>query len=114
MSKLKTPIIPEFLFQINQKKVLERMRDRWTTAQIKEYSAVHSEYGAISAALKWYRANDVSKIDINKLLEKSIQRPTLFIWGTEDEVIAPEIIPLQKPYIKASYQELSLTTGHPL
>ena len=114
MQKLRTPFLPEFLFQISQEKVAERMKDRWTPEQIAECLAIHKEHGATTAALNWYRAMATEKTAIAELLENPIQRPTLFIWGVQDPVVAPAIIPLQKPYIKAPYQELSLTTGHSL
>ena len=114
ISKFQLPFVPEFLFHLNQKKVANRMVGRWTTPQIAEYLAIHREYGATTAALNWYRAVDLEAGEGYASFEKPITRPTLFIWGTEDPVIAPAIIPLQKPYIHAPYKELSLKTGHSL
>lgn len=113
MENFQTPFLPEFLFALNQKKAAEGLKGRWSPALIKECLAIQSEYGALTAALNWYRAMDLEKINGNDL-KKDILRPTLFIWGKEDPVIAPEIIPLQKEFIKAPYQELSLATGHSL
>lgn len=112
MKRFQTPFIPEFLFHLNQKKVADGLRDRWTAEQITECMAIQREYGATRAAFNWYRASKINEKAEIKPFEKNILRPTLFIWGTEDPVVAPEIIPLQKPYIKAAYQELSLETGH--
>ncbi len=114
MKKLQTPFLPEFLFHLNQKKTADGLRGRWTDAQIAECMAIQREYGATTAALNWYRAMDLDGVSTNQAFEKNIQRPTLYIWGTKDPLIAPEIIPLQEQYIKAPYQELSLETGHSL
>lgn len=56
----------------------------------------------------------MDKNTVDKSFEKNIQRPTLFIWGTEDPVIVPEIIPLQKVFMQAPYEELSVKSGHSL
>jgi len=115
MQKLRTPFLPEFLFQISSKKnMAEKMKGRWTSEQLAEYLAIHKEHGATTAALNWYRAMATDKVAIDQLLEKPIERPTLFIWGIHDPVVAPSIIPLQKSHINAPYQELSLSTGHSL
>lgn len=110
MEKLQMPFVSEFLFALNQQKAADGLKGKWTDEQIKECLAIQSEYGALTAALNWYRANiGHSK---NQSFEKNILRPTLFIWGKKDPVIASEIIPLQKAYIQAPYQELALNTGH--
>lgn len=114
MKKLQTPFLPEFLFHLNQKKAADGLSGRWTAAEIAECMAIQREYGATTAALNWYRAMDLDVVSTNQAFEKNIQRPTLYIWGTKDPVIAPEIIPLQQRYIKAPYQELNLETGHSL
>ena len=113
MKRFQMPLLPEFLFILNQQKVADGLRGRWTDEQIAECLAIQSEYGALTAALNWYRAAD-RKHTTNQAFNKNIIRPTLFIWGKQDPVVAPEIIPLQQAYIQAPYQELSLETGHSL
>lgn len=114
IKRLQTPFLPEFLFAINQKKVAEGLKDRWSPELLQECLAIQKEYGALTAALNWYRAMDTEKVGIEKSFKKKIIRPTLFLWGTEDPVVSPEIIPLQQPYIQASYQEITFSTGHSL
>lgn len=114
IDKLKMPFLPEFLFYLNPNKISQKMEGRWTAAQLTEYLAIQQEYGATTAALNWYRAIDIEKAITEKSFEKNIHRPTLFIWGTKDPVIAGEIIPLQEDFIKAPYRELPLETGHSL
>lgn len=114
IKKLQQPFLPEFLFYMTHHKFAERMENRWTASQIEEYMAIQREYGATTAALNWYRALNIENIVKDKIFEKAIERPTLFIWGTADPVIAPAIIPLQADYIKTPYRELPLETGHSL
>lgn len=114
MQKLKLPFIPELVYHLNHKKFLKRMEGSWKPYQIEEYEAIQKEYGAVSAAINWYRAMDVLNENEEQSFYKKINRPTLFLWGTEDPVLAPEIIPLQEPYIETDYQELSFKTGHAL
>lgn len=111
MKRLQMPFVPEFLFALNQQKVAEGLKGRWTKEQIQESLAIQREYGALTAALNWYRAANIANT-IDQSFEKNIHRPTLFIWGKKDPVVASEIIPFQKAYIRAPYQELALTTGH--
>jgi len=114
MKRLQTPFLPELLFHWNQQKAATALKGRWTDEEIAECLAIQREYGALTAALNWYRAMNLEEISDNAFLEKDILRPTLYIWGTKDPVIARAIIPLQKPLIKAAYQEISLETGHSL
>lgn len=113
MKRFQMPFLPEFLFHLNQQKVADGLSGRWSDELIQECLAIQRENGALTAALNWYRAMRFEE-GIGKEFKKDIQRPTLFIWGKDDPVIVPAIIPLQKSYIKAPYQELSLATGHSL
>lgn len=115
MKRLQTPFLPEFLFQINRKSFLKRVANVWTPEQIAEYEAILSEHGALSGGLNWYRAVDIEKVIADKTFEKNIIRPTLFIWGSKDQVIAPEIIRKQEAYIiDVPYKALKLEVGHSL
>ena len=73
---------------------------------------MQAEQGACTAMLNRYRAMDVAQIANSKRYDKTVNRPTLFIWGTEDGVIAPSIIPRQKDLINASYKAVVLETRH--
>jgi len=114
MKRFQMPFLPQFLFHLNQEKVADGLSGRWTDAQIAECMAIQREYGATAAAFNWYRAAKADSKTVDESFEKNILRPTLFIWGTEDPVVAQDIIPLQKAYIKAPYQELSVQSGHSL
>lgn len=114
IKKLQTPFLPELLFHLNQDKFFKKKEDIWTPEQIAEYKAIHQEHGATTAALNWYRAMDVEKVISEKSLKKKITRPTLFLWGTHDPVIAPEIISEQKKLINAPFKITQLEAEHSL
>jgi len=86
----------------------------WTPEQIAEYKSMHSEHGAFTSALNWYRAIDIEQVVKDKIFEKNITRPTLYIWGYDDQVVTPDIIPQQSNYIQAPFKTLRLEAGHSL
>ena len=94
MKRFQLPFLPQFLFHLNQKKVADGLRGRWTEAQIAECMAIQREYGATTAAFNWYRAAKSTSKTVDKSFKKNILRPTLFIWVTEDPVVAHDILSL--------------------
>ncbi|MEP3210183.1 MAG: alpha/beta hydrolase [Maribacter sp.] len=114
IKKLQNPFLPEYKFVANRQQFFKQMMRNSPKDQLKEYIALQSELGATTATLNWYRALDINKIVGEKTYIKTINSPTLFIWGSEDMVIAPAIIPEQKTWIAASYKEVVLPTGHGL
>ena len=112
--RLQTPIIPEYKFIANDQLFFKQMMAKTPKEYLEEYVALQAEQGACTAMLNWYRAMDVPQIATSEIYEKKVIRPTLFIWGKEDGVIAPAIIPQQEALINAPYREISLETGHGL
>lgn len=111
---LQMPILPEYKFIASHQQFFKQMMANSPKEYLAEYVALQAEWGACTAMLNWYRAMDVEQIATSKKYEKIVNRPTLFIWGTEDGVIAPAIIPQQKALINAPYREIALATGHGL
>jgi pimeloyl-ACP methyl ester carboxylesterase len=111
---LQMPNEPEKVFLSNKQARLKKMLENLPASHQQDYLQIFADSGAFGAAVNWYRAMDIEKFVREKTFGKPILRPTLFIWGTQDAVIAPTIIPQQKKWIKADYQELSLDTGHNL
>ncbi|MEM7372469.1 MAG: alpha/beta hydrolase [Bacteroidota bacterium] len=111
---LQLPLLPEYRFVANDQQFYKQMMSKNHPDYLAEYLALYGEYGAATAALNWYRALDVEEMASNKIFKRSIQAPTLYIWGKEDGVIAPAIIPQQEALIEATYREISLETGHGL
>ena len=112
MHKLRMPILPELMLQLFRKRLLGNLEGIWTTEQIAESNKILAERGACTAMLNWYRAIDFSDEGIQDYKTKLVTRPTLYIWGKDDPVIAPEIIPEQKKLITAPYKEIKLDCGH--
>jgi len=113
MSLLQKPILAELMFVLNRKKMSEAVKGKWRDEEIEEVNAVFGEHGAMTAALNWYRALDNSDGYLHEL-KQSVSRPTLFIWGNQDKVLAPHIISQQEALIDAPYQEIELDAGHSL
>lgn len=113
IAKLQKPILPEFLFVLARDKMMDNVRGVWREEEIEEVNALLGEHGALTAALNWYRAADITTKSVDQL-KKKIVRPTLYIWGNQDQVLAPEIIPLQNKWLTAFYKEVELDAGHSL
>lgn len=112
--RLQTPIVPEYKFVANGQAFYKQLMGGNPQKYLDEYLALFAEHGAAAAAINWYRAIDVEKLASDDMFKKHIECPTLYIWGTEDGVIAPSLIPLQEKLIDATYREVSLPTGHGL
>lgn len=114
ISTFQLPILPELLFVIGKDKMLSSLEGVWRDEEISEIKDLLSEHGAMTSALNWYRApGNIDSTNIGELKKKVI-RPTLYIWGNQDKVVAPDIIPLQKEFIEAPYKEVELDAGHSL
>ncbi|MEM1120553.1 MAG: alpha/beta hydrolase [Bacteroidota bacterium] len=114
IQKLQMPYLPEILFHLNQQKVVEGLHGKWKETEIADCLAIQREPGALTAALNWYRAVDFETIATDTTFKSIVQRPTLYIWGSDDPVITPDIIPQQAPLMSASYKELEIEAGHSL
>jgi len=112
--RLQTPLVPEYKFVANNQQFYRQMMSANPEYYLTEYLSLFAEHGAATATLNWYRAMQIDDIVDSKIYEKEISTATLFIWGTEDGVIAPEIIPQQEKWIVAPYKEVALETGHGL
>ncbi|TAE32198.1 MAG: alpha/beta hydrolase [Cytophagales bacterium] len=110
----KRPWIPEYLLTFANQRGMKKLLANLPEAHRTEYLSILAEPGALTAELNWYRAMDVAKLVGTGSLNKPITRPMLFIWGTNDPVIAPSVIAAQRVYVKGPYQELKLKAGHAL
>lgn len=108
------PWLPEYLLTFNGQGGLKKLLAKLPENHRTEYLSILAEPGALTAELNWYRAMNVAELVKSKSLDEPITRPTLFIWGSRDLVIAPSVIAAQRAYIKAPYQELKLEAGHAL
>lgn len=104
--------LPEFMFLYAGQKTMKKMLAAMPEQQKAEYFANWAEPGAFSFALNWYRALDVETYSKLGIYEKNITRPTLFIWGTKDQVITESVVKSQEKYMKSNYKSIALVTGH--
>jgi pimeloyl-ACP methyl ester carboxylesterase len=102
----------EQAFLSNEQAGLKKMLANLPPHHLQTYLRIFAEPGAFTAALNWYRAMNIEKTVLDSRFTKPIICPTLFIWGTQDVVVNPAIIPQQKKLIIADYQELSLDCDH--
>ncbi len=106
----RTPWLPEMLFAFNDHSLLREMYAPMSDAQEKEYVAVLSEPGAMTAALNWYRAMDASRV--GPTFSARISTPTLFIWGKEDAAVSRAAVAGQRQYFDGPFEEFELNAGH--
>lgn len=110
----KTPLLPEYLLTFRGQRGLKKLLAKLPDNHRSEYLTILAEPGALTAELNWYRAMDVGELVKGGSLNRPITRPTLFIWGSNDPVIAPSVVAAQQAFIQAPYQELKLNAGHAL
>ena len=114
MKNLQRPFLPEYTFVSNDQAFFKQLMGGLPARHLNEYLALQAEHGAATATINWYRALDFSDNKIGASFQKQMTSPTLFIWGTEDGLIAPEIIPQQKAFLDGFYREVALQSGHAL
>jgi len=108
MLLFRTPWLPEALLTFNRLALPKRaMYGAMSDAQRSEYVAVLAEPGAFSAALNWYRANDMTSVDTTPA-----ELPVLFIWGTLDPAVGATAVAAQRDYIAGEFESHELAAGH--
>jgi len=102
--------LPELIMIFGNLLFLRRWMYRWMPKNHQyEYLSVFSEFGALSAALNWYRAMGKSEKFSYKPI---INLPVLFIWGNRDPAIAKASVELQDQYIQGPYKKIEMSAGH--
>ena len=114
MNKLRIPILPELLIQIFKNRIFKGLEGRWHSHEIAEYKALHSEHGASTATLNWYRAIDYTNAELRESLNKEVETPTLFLWGRDDPIVSDYIVEKQPDFINAPFEAIELNAGHSL
>ncbi len=108
----RTPLLPEFMMSKNDFEVFRVMMQARPAYELDEYLAILSEPGALTATLNWYRAMDEEFVKNDPLLMAPVTVPTLFIWGTNDGVIARSTVEAQRAMMPDDYTEIELDAGH--
>lgn len=68
-------------------------------SRIEEYLGRLREPGALSAALNWFRATPLSRLDAPK-----ITVPTLYVWGTEDVAVGSTAALATEAWVSGAYR----------
>lgn len=105
----RTPWLPEAVFTFNG---LAMMRTAMYSTHrdeiVTEYVPIFSEPGALTAALNWYRASELTAGVGN--MDVSI--PTAFIWGNQDPVVGDRSVEAQNGFFDGNLTVTELDTGH--
>lgn len=105
------PLLPELVFGFDRAAYLRHLK--WEThppEQVKEYTAVFSEYGALRGALNWYRAFRFAPRDPLR----KISQPTLFMWGNEDPAFSRLAAETTANHVEGPFRFHRLSAGHSL
>ena len=103
--------LPELVFTFNGLAFLRRGYEGMSAEQRDEYLAVFAEPGALTAALNWYRAITAS-LGSGDDVALPVERPTLFIWGTDEAWVTSDALERQRAFAAGPYDELELDAGH--
>ena len=106
-----TPYLPEALFTFNDLALLKLGYEGMSAEQQQEYYEVFSEPQALTSALNWYRQMNASRAT-GAELSPTINTPTLFIWGNNDQAVGRAAVEGQVKYIEGPYREIELDGGH--
>lgn len=112
MNKLRKPVLPELFIQVFKKRIFRGLEGRWHPHEIAEYIAIHSEHGASTGPLNWYRAMDYHNMNLQRSLDKKVNRPTLFIYGKHDPVVSSYVVEKQAEYMDAPLESIKMDIGH--
>jgi pimeloyl-ACP methyl ester carboxylesterase len=77
-------------------------------ADVERYVRRMLEPGALTAALNWYRAVDLTTLDLGP-----ITTPTMFVWSTDDPALGPEGAEATARHVEGPYRfEVLEGVGH--
>lgn len=117
------PRLPEWLMSARNFAVVERAfketvarPNAFTDADIAVYKRALREPFALTAAINYYRANFASffkrrRKGAEPLGDGRVRVPTLFIYGEQDQAVAPETVRNVGAYVDAPYREVRIKTS---
>ncbi|RPF26180.1 alpha/beta fold hydrolase [Georgenia muralis] len=71
------------------------------------YAALMDEPGALTAALNWYRALPLTRLDVGP-----VQVPTTFLWGNRDPYLSRSAAERTGDHVEERYRFVELPAGH--
>lgn len=111
---LRQPILPEQLLLANEGAGLRALFVNTAYSDrpaMEHYVARLRETGALTAALNWYRALDVSTVPPD--MAAPIKVPTLFVWSTDDPALGREAAEATVDHVAGPYRFVELGgVGH--
>ena len=85
------------------------------TAPVDEYYRVLSQPGAMTGALNWYRANDMSAAAAHGgLALPAVTVPTMYVWSTDDQALGREAAEATAAWVEGPYRFEVLRGREPL
>ncbi len=115
----RTPDVPERFFSKDEYVFFEAYRlsnpNRFTPEVIAEYKKAIGKPGALTAGLNYYRANLPPEVLVGEapLLEEKIVRPTLFIYGENEQVVSQSVAEWTREFVDAPFTFHSIPNcGH--
>lgn len=105
------PLVPELVFGFDRAAYLRNLKwQMHAPEQVKEYTQVFSEFGALRGALNWYRAFQFEPRDPLR----KIRQPTLFMWGNEDQAFSRLAAETTANHVEGPFRFHRLKAGHTL
>lgn len=107
------PWLPEALFGFGGRAMLHRqvLPTEMSDEQRRDYEAVFSEPGALRAGFNWYRAMGRA-FQASLPSDRSVHTPTLFLWGSSDFFVTPDVLDAMAAHMKGPYETRGFEASH--
>jgi pimeloyl-ACP methyl ester carboxylesterase len=109
MEAFQLPIIPELSLGAGVATIPNKLWNKSSPDEVKEYVNTFKDTTCRTAIINWYRANKKLPISYG-----DVSIPTILIWGKKDIAIARAGIAMTKNYMKGEYRMIELDAGHTL
>jgi pimeloyl-ACP methyl ester carboxylesterase len=107
------PWLPEAFFGFGGRAMLHRrvLPEEMSDEQRNDYEAVFSEPGALRAGFNWYRAMGRA-FQTSLPSDRSVTTPTLFLWGSSDFFVTPDVLDAMAGHMKGPYEARGFPASH--
>jgi epoxide hydrolase 4 len=113
------PRLPEAMLRARNFRVLDQMiareilnRDAFAHGEIEAYKRAHSEHGALTAMVNYYRAAFRRAARREAIDETPIAVPTLLLWGDRDVHLCASLTRGLEPWVKRIVVRRFANAGH--
>lgn len=107
MKLFRRRLLPELVFLAGRHLVMRKMWKRIPREKCDQHIAEVGNYATLKAALNWYRANEIRKIQV-----PPVTTPTLFIQARFDEAVSEAAVHAAVPYMRGPYEVVCVDAGH--